>query len=72
MRTVPSSDRKARGVVVIADADAAAPALLPLPFALVVVPMDGFGQFHSTFFGRTASSSLIVAIVHDDDTGVGR
>jgi hypothetical protein len=34
--------------------------------------MDGLGQFHGTFFGRTASSSLIVAIVHDDKTGVGR
>jgi len=68
---VPSSDRKAGGVVVVADADAAAPALLLLPFAFAVVPMDGLGQFHDTFFSRTASSPSIVAIVHDDDTGVG-
>ena len=61
-------------VVVVADANAAAtaPALLLLPFAFAVVPMDGLGQFHGTFFGRTASSSSIVAIVHDDDAGVGR
>ena len=69
---VPSSDRKAGGVVVVADADAAAPALLLLPFAFAVVPMDGLGQFHGTFFGRTASLSSIVAIVHDDDAGVRR
>ena len=69
---VPSSDRKAGGVVVVNDADAAAPTLLHLPFAFAVVPMDGFGQFHGTFFGRTASSPSIVAIVHDDDAVVGR
>ena len=69
---VPSSDRKAGGVIVVADADAAAPALLLLPFAFAVVPMDGLSQFHGTFFGRTASSSLIFTIVHDNDTGVGR
>jgi len=67
---VPSSNRKAGGVVVIADANAAAPALL-LPFAFAIVPMDGLGQFHGTFFGRTALSSSIVAIVHDNDAGVG-
>ena len=52
---VPSSDRKAAGVVVVADAGAAAaaPALLLLPFAFAIVPMDGLGQFHGTFFGRT-------------------
>ena len=70
---VASSDRKAGGVVVIvADANAAAPALLLLPFAFAVVPMDGLGQFHGTFFGRTASSLSIVAIVHDDNAGVRR
>jgi hypothetical protein len=69
---VPSSDRKAGGVVVVADADAAAPALLLLPFAFSVVPMDGLGQFHGTFFGRTASSLSIIVIVHDNDAGVGR
>ena len=71
---VPSSDRKAGGVVVVADADAdaAAPALHLLPFAFAVVPMDGLGQFHDTFFGRMASSLSIIAIVHDDDAGVGR
>ena len=72
MRMVPSSDRKAGGVVVVADANAAAPALLLFPFAFAVVPMDGLGQFYGTFFGRMASSSLIDAIVHDDDAGVGR
>jgi len=69
---VPSSDRKAGGVVVVADADAAAPALLLLPFAFAVVLMDGLGQFHGTFFGRTASLSSIIAIVHDKDAGAGR
>ena len=64
---VPSSDRKAGGVVVVADANAAAPALLLLPFAFAVVPMDGLGQFHGTFFGRKGSLSSIVAVVHDDD-----
>jgi len=34
--------------------------------------MDGLGQFHGTFFGRTASSSSIISIVHDNDAGVGR
>ena len=63
---VPSSDCKAGGVVVVAAA-AAAPALLLLPFAFAVVPMDGLGQFHGTFFGRKGSSSSIVAVVHDDD-----
>jgi hypothetical protein len=43
-----------------------------LPFAFAVFPMDGLGQFHGTFFGRTASSSLIVVIVHKDNAGVGR
>ncbi len=69
---VPSSDRKAEGIVVVADANAATPLLLLLPFAFAVVPMDDLSQFHGTFFGRTASSSSIVAIVHDDDAGVGR
>ena len=69
---VTSSDRKAGGVIDVADADAAAPALLLLPFAFAVVPMDGLNQFHGTFFSRTASSLLIIAIVHDDDAGVGR
>ena len=69
---VPSSDCKAGGIAVVADADAAAPALLLLPFAFAVVPMDGLSQFHGMFFGRTALSSLIVPIVHDDNTGVGR
>jgi len=64
---VPSSDRKAGGVVVVADAEANAPAILLLPFAFAVVPMDGLSQFHDTFFGWTGSSPLIVAIVHDDD-----
>jgi hypothetical protein len=68
---VPSSYRKAGGVVVVADANAAAPALLLLPFAFAVVLMDGLGQFHRTFFGWTASSLSIVAIVHDDNAGVG-
>ncbi len=69
---VPSSDRKAGGVVNVADADAAAPALLLLPFAFAVVPMDCLGQFHGTFFGRTASSSSIIAIFHNNDVGVGQ
>jgi len=69
---VPLSDRKAGGVVVVADADAAAPTLPLLPFAFAVVLMDGLGQFHGTFFGRTASSLSIVAIVHDDNAGVGQ
>ena len=69
---VPSSNRTAGGVVVVADADAAAPALLLLLFAFAVIPMDGLGQFHGTFFSRTASSSLIVIIVHDNNPGVGR
>jgi len=69
---VPSSDRKAGGVVVVADAKAAASALLLLSFAFAAVPMDGLGQFHGTFFGRTASSSSIVAIVCDNDACVGR
>ena len=68
---VPSSDCKAGGVVVVAAA-AAAPALLLLPFAFAVVPMDGLGQFHGTFFGRMALSSSIVAVVHNDDAGVRR
>jgi len=70
-RMVLSSDRKAGCVVIVADAGTATPALLLLPFAFAVVPMDGLGQFYGTFFGRTASSSSFVAIVHDDDTGVG-
>ena len=70
---VASSDCKAGGVIVIvADANAAAPALLLLPFAFAVVPMDGLGQFHGTFFSRTASSSSIVTIVHDNNAGVGQ
>ncbi len=69
---VPSSDRKAGDVVVVADADDAAPALLLLPFAFAILQMNCLGQFHGTFFGRTASSSLIIAIVHDDDAGVGQ
>jgi hypothetical protein len=75
LRSVPSSDCKAGGVVTNAnadaDADAAAPALLLLPFAFVVVPMDGLSQFHGKFFGRTASLSSIVAVDHDNDAGVG-
>ena len=70
---VPSSDRKAGGVVVIANAvtaAAAAPALLLLPFAFAVVPMDGLSQFHGMFFGRTALSLLIIAAVHNDNAGV--
>ena len=67
-----SSDCKAGGIVVVADAKAAAPALLLFPFAFAVVPMDGLGQFHETFFGRTALLSSIVAVVHDDDAGVGQ
>ena len=67
---VPSLDHKAGGVVVVADADAATPTLLLLPFAFAIIPMDGLGQFHDTFFCRTALSLLIVAVVHDDDTGV--
>ena len=62
---VPSSDRKAGGVVVAADAGAAAPALLLLPFAFAVVPMDGLGQFHGMFFSRTA------LIFYEDNAGVG-
>jgi len=69
---VPSYDRKAGDVAVVADADAAAPPLLLLPFAFAVVPLDGLGQFHGTFFGRMASSLSIVTIVHDNDAGVGR
>ena len=67
---VPSSNRKAGGVVVVADADpnAAAPALLLLPFAFANVPMDGLSQFHGTFFGRTGLSSSIIVVVHDDNT----
>jgi len=68
---VPSSDRKAGCIVIVADANAAAPVLLLLPFAFAVVPMDGLGQFHGTFFGRTAWSSLIIAIVHNNNAGVG-
>jgi len=68
---LPLSNRKAGGIVIVADADAATPALLLLPFAFAVVPMDGLGQFHGTFFGWTASLSSIIAIVHDDDAGVG-
>ena len=65
----PSSDRKARGVVIIANADAtaAAPTLLLLPFAFALVPMDCLGQFHGMFFGRTGSSLSIFTVVHDDD-----
>jgi len=69
---VPSSDCKAGGVVVVTNANAAAPALLLLPVAFAIVPMDGLGQFHGTFLGRTASSLSIVAIVHNDNAGVGR
>ena len=66
---VPSSDRKAKGVVIVADAaaPAAAATLLLLPFALAVVPVDGLGQFYGTFFGRTGLSLSIVVVVHDDD-----
>ena len=68
---VPSSDHKAGGVIVVADANAAARALLLLPFAFAVVPMDGLGQFHGMFFGRTALSLSIVTIFYKDDAGVG-
>ena len=43
-RTVPSSNREAGGVIVVADANA--PVLLLLPFAFAITPMDGLGQFH--------------------------
>jgi hypothetical protein len=69
---VPSSDRKAGGIVVVANADAATPALLLPPFAFAIVPMDGHSQFHGTIFSRTASSLSIFAIVHDDNAGVVR
>ena len=68
---VPSSYRKAGGIVVVADADTntatPTPALLLFPFAFAIVPMDGLSQFHGTFFGWTGSSLLILAVVHDDD-----
>ncbi len=75
---VPSSDRKAGGIVivavVVADANAAAaaavaPAILLLSFAFAVVPIDGLSQFHCTFFSRTGLASLIVAVVRNDDAG---
>ena len=50
LRTVPSSDRKAGSVIVVADTNSAAPALLLLPFAFAVVPMDGLGQFNAHVF----------------------
>ena len=48
-RMVPSSDRKARR------------RCRPRAPSSPVVPMDSIGQFHGTFFGRTASSSSIAA-----------
>ena len=69
---VPSSDRKAGGIVVVADANASAPALLLLPFVFAIILMDGLSQFHGTFFCRMASLLLIVAVVHDNNAGVGR
>ena len=69
---VQSSDRKAGGVVVVADANTAAPVLLLLPFAFAVIPMDGLGQFHGMSFGWTASLLSIVAVVHNNNAGVGQ
>ena len=69
---VPSSNCKAGGSVVIADANVTTPVLLRLPFAFAVVPMDGLGQVHRTFFDRTASLLMIVAVVHDEYAGVGQ
>jgi hypothetical protein len=62
---VPSFDHKAGGVIIVADANAAARVLLLLPFAFAVVPLDGLGQFHGMFFGRTA------LIFYEDNAGVG-
>ena len=68
---VLSSNRKAGGVVVLANTDADALALLLLSFAFAVVLMDRLDQFYGTFFSRTASLSSIVAVVHDNNAGVG-
>jgi hypothetical protein len=53
-RMVLSSNHKAGGIIVVANTDTATPTLLLLSFAFAVVPMDGLGQFHGMFFGRTA------------------